>query len=127
MPEYSKLKQAVEIVREEMTEEEKAAALQAAAFHLLVSAPRKASHSEASGQAYVGLLFAALGGMDIPPDIWLGYGWHFASRATAWAEKNLPVRNYPTTRAQWWDLEERYGLYYYLDRLREMIREREQE
>jgi len=124
MTKYTKIKEYAEIIRAEMSEEEQAAALQAAGFYLFVSAPRKSSHSGSEGQAYFGLLFATLGGIDVPPDVWAGYGWHFASRATAWAEKNLPVQNYPRTRAEWLDLEERYGLYSYLDRLREMIRER---
>ena len=127
MAKYSKLKEAAAIVRAEMTEEERAAALQAAAFHLFISAPRKASHSGSEQQAYLGLLFATLGGIEVPPEVWKGHGWFFANRATEWAESHLHVERYPTTKAQWWDLEERYYLYYYLDRLREMIREREQE
>jgi len=122
MPAYSKLKQAVEIVREEMTEEEKAAALQAAAFHLLIYAPRKASHSASEGLAYTGLLLAALGGVMAPPEVWKGYGWHFATRAERWAEEHLKVQKYPTTRSGWLDLAEVYYLYYYLDKLREMLR-----
>jgi len=122
MPEYSKIKQAAEIVRSEMTDEEKAAALQGAAFHLLISAPRKTSHSASEGQAYTGLLLAALGGVMAPPDIWRGYGWSFASRAEKWAEIYLPAQGYPTTRAGWLDLAEVYYLHYYLNKLREMLR-----
>jgi len=113
---YSKF---AEDVRGEMSEEEQAAALQAAAFFLLVSAPRKASRSGAEWEAAVGLLFAMLGRVNVPPKLWRGGGWYFADRASRWAEENLLplVKQYPKTQDQLDDLAKRYHLYYFLGEL----------
>ena len=100
-------------LRTELSEEQKIAALKGAAFFLLISAPRKSSHSLAGGEVNSGLFLALLGGVDVPAELWRGKGWYRADRAQAWAEKNLLPRleglgGYPQTKSAMEDL-----LYYY--------------
>ena len=118
------------LVRGKMSPEQQQAAALAAAFYLL-DAPRRSSRALADAEAWWGLIYARLAGVEVPADLWresVVGGKFFADRAALWAEQALPedVRAFcPRSRAECLQLQSEFNLQYFFNAARRVFFARE--
>ena len=114
------------LVRGEMTPQQQQAAALVAAFYLF-DAPTRGSRGLADAEAWWGLIYARLAGVEVPADLWresVVGGKSFASRAALWAEQALPedVRAFcPRSRAELLALVLEYNLQHFFNAARRVF------
>jgi len=125
-PTSDKINNHFDRVRGEMSPQQEQAAALAAAFYLL-DAPTRSSRGLADAEAWWGLIYARLAGVEVPADLWresVVGGKFFADRAALWAEQALPedVRAFcPRSRAELLALVLEYNLQHFFNAARRVF------